>query len=81
MKLFHIIEDTQVIKRSRGVFSQVPLFRRGSELFAKHGGGFIRLMARGTTSTPNVSWIDMDDHREVVKTGGHCNAPVCKGDV
>ena len=40
MKLFHIIDDVQVITRSRGVYRQVPLYRRGFELFAGHGGWF-----------------------------------------
>ena len=81
MKHFHIIEDTQIIMRSRGVFRQVAMYRRGVDLYAKHGGGFVRLMARGGTSAPNVSWDDMEDrHHCIRKTGGRFNEPVWTGE-
>ena len=76
MKLFHIIDDAQVILRSKGVFRQAPMYRRSEELFAKHGSGFIRLMSRGATSAPNVSWIDMDtSDSSVASNGGQFNSP------
>jgi len=65
MELFHIIDDVQVIIRSRGVFRQVSLYKRGKDFFAKYGGGFVRLMDRGYTSVPNISWIDIDEFKEL----------------
>lgn len=60
MERFHIIDDAAVILRSKGVFRQAKVFRRGSELFAGHAGGFISLRAGGGTSLPTVSWVDIE---------------------
>lgn len=60
MDRFHIIEDAAVILRSKGVFKQVQVFRRGDELYARHGSGFIKLFPRGGTTHSNVSWLDME---------------------
>ena len=60
MSLFHVIDDAQVIIRTKGVYKQVKLYRRGSEIYAAHATGFIKLMAMGSTSHPNVSWIEVD---------------------
>ena len=54
--LFHIIEGAQVILRSRGVYFQRELYYRGDRMFAKHGGGYIRLGPDDSTSAPAVSW-------------------------
>lgn len=64
MNLFHQIENAQVILRVRGVFKQVDVFKRaypdGENLFAKSSGGYIRLIAEGKTSIPNIMWEDID---------------------
>lgn len=60
MELFHIIEDGQAIMFSRGVYRQAKVFRRGTMVFAQHGGGFIRLMQGGATSVPTVAWKGVD---------------------
>lgn len=44
----------------KGVYRQVPLFRRGTAIFAKWGAGYIRLRASGATSTPSVVWHELD---------------------
>ena len=75
MELFHIIDDVQVILHSRGVYRQVPVYRRGADLFAKHGAGFVKLMSSKGTTAPNVSWLDMDGHGSIHKTGGKFNSP------
>lgn len=82
MELFHIIDDVKIILRSRGVFKQVPVFRRGTELYAQHGrGGYVRLASRdGGTSAPKVSWIDMDEHPDIDPTGGRFKAPIWTGE-
>lgn len=59
MELFHVIDDAVAILRSKGVFRQVPVYRRGEEVFAKHGSGFIKLLSAGHTTQPNISWIDV----------------------
>jgi hypothetical protein len=63
-RLFHIIDGAQVILRSRGVFYQRELYYQGDRLFAKHGGGFVRIGEGEATSAPTVSWehMDLPDH-------------------
>jgi hypothetical protein len=60
MQFFTIIPDAQAIVHSRGVYRQVPLYQRGNTIYAKHGGGYIRLSRGGGTSHPNVKWADID---------------------
>lgn len=64
--LFHIIPDAQCVLRSRGVFRQVPVFRRNQQLYAKYASGFIMLRAKSGTSHPHVSWdyIEGVDYQE-----------------
>lgn len=54
MERFHVIEDAAAILRSRGVFRQAKVYRRGTALYAQWGVGFIRLHQNGT-SLPNVT--------------------------
>ena len=58
MALFHEIPEAQIVTRSKGVYKQVKLYRRGGDLYAGHGSGFVRLMAGGGTTAPGVSWQD-----------------------
>lgn len=56
MELFHIVEEGVALLRSKGVYRQVKVYRRGKDVFASHGGGFVKLGSHGGTSNPNVSW-------------------------
>lgn len=58
--LFHVIDDAQIILRSKGVFYQKKLYRRGDRIYAAMGTGFIRIGSGDATSAPNVSWETMD---------------------
>lgn len=60
MLRFQVIEDAAAIVLARGVYRQVKLFRRGNDLYAANGSGFIRMYRGGTTSLPNVAWKDID---------------------
>lgn len=57
---FHIIDDAAVILRRQGVFRQAKVFRRGRDVYAALGGGFIGLYAGGGTSVPTISWEDLE---------------------
>ena len=57
---FHIIDDAFCILRSRGVYRQAKVYRRGTALFAAFGSGFIKLLGSSGTSCPNVSWEALD---------------------
>jgi len=72
MNLFHIIDDAQVILRSKGVYYQKKVYRRDKRLYAAWGGGFIRLGGQEATSNPNVSWEALDG---VSTTTGELGAP------
>ena len=60
MDRFQIIDDSAVVLRSRGVFRQVPVFRRGETLYAKQGSGFVQLRQGGGTSVPSMTWDGTD---------------------
>jgi hypothetical protein len=55
--LFHEIPDAQVILRSKGVFKQAKLFRRGEDVYAAWGSGFIRLLKHSGTTVPAIGWL------------------------
>jgi len=60
MELFHKIDDAVVILRTRGLFKQTDVYRRGRDVFAKVGGGYIRLLAYGGTTIPATQWQDVE---------------------
>lgn len=60
MERFHVVDDAAVILRSNGVFKQAKVYRRGRELYAGYGGGFISIMGNAGTSKPNVSYIGLE---------------------
>lgn len=64
MERFHIIEDAAAILVSKGVYRQAKVYRRGKELFAAYGAGFIRLYQEGT-ALPNLRCeaIDVPNQR------------------
>lgn len=71
MDLFHEIPDGHVILRSKGVFKQTKVFRRGRDIFAAQGSGFIRLLQHGGTTVPTTHWLDVAaDGVEVVRGRG-----------
>lgn len=60
MDLFHVVDDAFVILRQRGVYKQVKAYRRGGDAFAQIGSGFVRLLPRGGTTVPAISWLEID---------------------
>lgn len=50
MGLFKQVEGDSVVVVESGVFKQTDLYTRNGFLFAKSGGGFVRLYADGSTS-------------------------------
>lgn len=54
MGLFKEVEGDAAVVIENGVFKQVPVYTRDGYLFAKVGGGFVRLMADGATSKPKT---------------------------
>jgi hypothetical protein len=72
MNFFTPIPEGQAIIHSRGVYRQVPIFERAGQIYAKQGGGFVRLICGGATSSTNIRWAEIDaGHGEFnEKTGG-----------
>lgn len=59
--LFHLIPDSfAVLVSKRGVYRQAKLYRRGDEVFAGHGGGFVRIVSGGGTSVPDIRWDGLE---------------------
>jgi len=58
--LFHKVDGAAAVLRSKGIFKQVDVYRRGNDLFAKWGSGFISLRPRNGTSLPDVAWEVVD---------------------
>lgn len=69
--LFHILVDTYVVIRRKGVFKQCRVYQRGGRVYAGTAGGFIRLLASGNTTQPDTVWEGEIDHPLVVIDGFH----------
>lgn len=62
--LFTVLDDQVIVRTAKGVYKQAKIAIRGMHPFAKVGGGFIQLYTNGTTSNPDIRWVDMEN--------GHC---------
>lgn len=60
MDRFHKVDDAAAITLLNGIYRQSDVYRRGSDLYVKHGGGFVRLCSKGGTSLPRMSWKALD---------------------
>lgn len=56
---FHIVDEAFAVLVRRGVYKQAKVYRRGTELFAGYGGGFVRLYVNGT-SIPDLRLDALD---------------------
>lgn len=74
MELFHIIEDAKVIVRQNGIFKQLKVYRRSDEVFAGVGAGFVKLLQRGGTTVPSITWLDIDAKDVVICEPGTLRA-------
>lgn len=54
MGFFKQIEGEAAVMVEGGVYKQVDLYSRDGYLYAKAGGGFVRLMADGSTTKPRL---------------------------
>lgn len=54
MGLFQEVEGEVAVLVSGGIYRQVPLYTRNGYLYAKSGGGFIKLNSDGSTTQPKV---------------------------
>ena len=55
MSFFKKVEGDAAVLIANGVFKQVDIYTRDGYVFAAYGGGFIRVMADGSTSKAGVS--------------------------
>lgn len=52
---FKLLDGETAILQQGGVFKQADLYEWDGKLFAKHGGGFIRLKENGSTSKDGIN--------------------------
>lgn len=64
MEDFLPIPDSRVILRQNGIYRSAQLFENNKNLFAKHGGGFIKLLRGGSSTHKSILWSDA-----FIKTG------------
>lgn len=72
MNFFTEITDGWALLVVGGVYTQAPLYRRGQLIYAKKGGGFVRLCPNRTTTHAKTSWVEADlgpDHQMVTEGG------------
>lgn len=69
MGLFQKLEGAAAILSVNGVFKQVDLFTWNDGLFAAVAGGFVRLMADGSTSKAQVSIRHLSLDRPINQDG------------
>lgn len=82
MSFFKEIEGEAAILVENGVYKQVTLYSRDGYLYARTGGGFVRLMADGATTKTKLKLdfmsFEQPLHRDAL--GRLCTAEV-KGSV
>jgi hypothetical protein len=60
MELFHVIEDgVAILRLKRGIFRQTKIYRRGEQVFAAVGGGYVRLIAYGGTTNTDITCLEV----------------------
>lgn len=59
MSLFTTLEDQVIIRTAKGVYKQARIATRDEYFYARINGGFVMLYANGTTSHPDLRWVEM----------------------
>jgi hypothetical protein len=76
---FKELEGEAAVLVDNGVYKQVPLFSRNGYLYAKTAGGFVRLMADGSTTKARMR-LDTISVAELAKDSmGRLCQPEVKG--
>jgi hypothetical protein len=58
---FTIVNEASVVLISGGVYRQSDVYVRGRHIYAKHGGGYIRISGYdSSTSAPKVKYEDLE---------------------
>ena len=55
---FELVHGSIVIVRHKHLYKQVSAYHRGSQIYAKVSGGFARLSKTGSTSHPDIKWLE-----------------------
>lgn len=58
--LFTPLDDQVILRSKTGIYRQARIARRGDYVYACVGGGFVMLYANGTTSSPNIRYVDIE---------------------
>ena len=78
MSFFKEVEGEAAVLVENGVFKQVPIYTRDGFLYAKIGGGFVRIMADGSTtkSKMRLDFMSWNGRLYRDKLGRMCTADV-----
>ena len=81
MGLFMEVEGEVAILIEKGVYKQVPLYMRNGYLYAKSGGGFVRLNSDGSTTKPScrLDTITYDQPMGIDPMGRLCDLAMTEG--
>ena len=60
MNYFSIITEGQIVVRKNGSYFQRDIYVRGGLIYAKHGGGYVKLLKGGATTVPTIKWDELD---------------------
>lgn len=71
MNYFSEIPEGKAIIHSRGVYRQVLIAVRAGRVYAKHGGGYVRINTGGSTSSPAIRWSEIDGGDGTISETGH----------
>lgn len=79
MSFFLPLEGDAAVLIDRGLYRQVPLATRDGYLYAKLAGGYVRLMADGSTTRPGVSLDFMSYSGPLAQRLGRLCTPEVEG--
>lgn len=63
--MFKKMNGDQALLVAKGTFKEADLFEFQGGLFAKHGSGYVRLKANGSTSKPGVDFCHLETEAEL----------------
>ena len=66
MNLFTTLDDHVIIRTTKSVYKQVKIAVRDDHLSARIGGGFVMLYTSGTTSNPDMRWVELSTTMEFI---------------
>jgi len=64
---FEIVHGSMVIIRHKYIYKQTTAYHREKQLYAKASGGYVRLSKTGSTSHPDITWLEASINDDSLK--------------